>query len=197
MSPIPSERGPDANLTRKEFEEALNSLKNGKATGPDAVPVEVFKSCPKIKSSLFNLLDYIWKHECLPENLVTGKFVMLWKGSNKGPSDDPSTYRCICLLNHAYKVLSVIMLNRLLHRKTKIVQDACDTFSRRLFSRRLSRRFSKIPGVLKERLERYLEERLENVYLEKSIFKIHVQDTFQDAILKILLKTPFSRHQVS
>ena len=83
------------------------------------------------------------------------------------------------------------------HRKTKFVQDACDTFSRRSFSRRLSRRFSKIPGVLKERLERYLEERLENMYLEMPIFKIHLQDTFQDAILKILFKTPFSRRQVS
>ena len=123
MSPIPEYRGPNAELTRKEFEVALNSLDSGKATGPDNVPVEVFRNCPKIKSSLFNLLSYIWRHESPPDNLVSGKFVMLWKGSKKGPSDDPSTYRCICLLNHAYKVLSVIMLNRLLEKSESFLQD--------------------------------------------------------------------------
>ena len=107
----------------KEFETALNSLNNDKATGPDAVPAEVFKNCPKIKSSLFNLLSHIWRHESPPDNLVTRKVVMLWKGFKKGSSDDPSTYRCICLLNHAYKVLSVIMLNRLLEKTGKLVLE--------------------------------------------------------------------------
>ena len=123
MSPIPEFRGPDADLTREEFETALNSMNNGKATGPDDVPIEVFKNCPKVKNSLFNLLSYIWRNESPPENLLTGKFVMLWKGANKGPSDDPSTYRCICLLNHAYKVLSAIMLNRLLQKSENFLGD--------------------------------------------------------------------------
>ena len=36
---------------------------------------------------------------------------MVYKG--KGSSDDMSKYRCICLLNHAYKLLSAVLLRRL------------------------------------------------------------------------------------
>ena len=35
---------PDAELTMMEFEDVINSLKNGKATGPDTVPIEVYKN---------------------------------------------------------------------------------------------------------------------------------------------------------
>ena len=38
-------------------------------------------------------------------------FVMLFK--NKGSSDDCSKYRMICLLPHAYKMLSTVLLHRL------------------------------------------------------------------------------------
>ena len=41
----------------------------------------------------------------------TGVFVMLFK--NKGSSDDCSKYRMICLLPHAYKMLSTLLLHRL------------------------------------------------------------------------------------
>eukprot|EP01048_Picozoa_sp_COSAG05_P005185 COSAG05_NODE_302_length_11841_cov_253.738801_1_plen_171_part_00 len=42
---------------------------------------------------------------------MQGLFVMLYKG--KGKIDDRSKYRCICLLNHAYKLLSAALLRRL------------------------------------------------------------------------------------
>ena len=43
--------------------------------------------------------------------MTTGVFVMLFK--NKGSSDDCSKYRMICLLPHAYKMLSTLLLHRL------------------------------------------------------------------------------------
>ena len=91
----------------------------------------------------------------------------------------------------------IMFVKYMSHRKTKFVQDACDTFSRRSFSRRLSRRFSKIPGVLKERLERYLEERLENVYLERPLFKTLIQDVISRRLFKIPFKTGFQYVNVS
>ena len=47
----------------------------------------------------------------MPEQLVEGLFVMLYKG--KGKVNDRSKYCCICLLNHVYKLLSAALLRRL------------------------------------------------------------------------------------
>ena len=47
----------------------------------------------------------------MPEDLGVAVFKMIYK--RKGSSDDPSKYRCIGLLNSAYKVLSAIMLKRI------------------------------------------------------------------------------------
>ena len=99
-------------LNWEEFEAAVKHLKLGKATGPDGIPSEVYKFCPAIKNELFHLISFMWDEEVIPENLVTANFGMLYK--NKGSRDDPSRYRCIALLNHAYKILSHILLGRLL-----------------------------------------------------------------------------------
>ena len=46
---------------------------------------------------------------------------MLYK--NKGSPNDPSKYRCIALLNHAYKILARIMLIRLTGSSEKFLRD--------------------------------------------------------------------------
>ena len=45
---------------------------------------------------------------------------MLFK---KGSPDDFSNYRCICLLNHAYKILSAILMRRLTKECEKFLSD--------------------------------------------------------------------------
>ena len=119
--PLSAFRRFGANLNRSEFEKAVKQLKNAKATGPDKVPAEVYKYCPEVKEELFKFLEFIWNHECIPENLVCGRFVMLWK--RKGSTNDPSKYRCICLLNHAYKILANILLTRLVAGSTGFLLD--------------------------------------------------------------------------
>ena len=59
----------------------------------------------------------------LSVNFVTANFTMLLK--NKGSSNDPSRYSCITLLNHAYKMLSYILFDRLLgmHITDGFLQD--------------------------------------------------------------------------
>ena len=108
-------------ITRKEFDAAMKRLKTGKAIGPDGVPAAVFKNCPMIKDELFRLLQFMWNEEVVPQSMVTAKFTMLFK--NKGSSDDPSKYRGLALLNHAYKVLSYILLGRLLSPSEGFLQD--------------------------------------------------------------------------
>ena len=74
-----------------------------------------------IKDELFKFLNFVWDNECVPENLASGKFVMLWK--NKGSQDDPTKYRCIGMLNTAYKILSSIILYRLIAGTDSFLKD--------------------------------------------------------------------------
>ena len=98
-------------LTRKEILQGLGRMSNGKATGPDELPIEIFKVCPVCQQLLIELLQSIWRDEVVPTDFAKAKFVMLYK--NKGSSDDPSKYRCLGLLNHSYKTLSQCMQARL------------------------------------------------------------------------------------
>ena len=69
---------------------------------------------------LFNFLQKIWKKEEVPAELTEGVFVMIYK---KGSSEDCANYRCIGLLNHAYKIMTVILLLRLTAECTSFFSD--------------------------------------------------------------------------
>ena len=97
--------------TDEELEFCLAGHENSKATGEDGIPAEAYKNSPTAKKLLFELIREIWHEEDVPEKLVKGIFVPIYK--NKGSSDDMSKYRFICLLNHAYKVLSALVLKRM------------------------------------------------------------------------------------
>ena len=92
-------------LSVEEATRAIEKLSSGKACGPDGIPGEVFKRVPICKKALVELLQRIWVDEEVPEEFAKAVFVMLYK--NKGSPNDPSKYRCIGLLSHAYKVLSI------------------------------------------------------------------------------------------
>ena len=53
------ETGEEDALTREEFEEAVKRLKNGKATGADSIPAEVWKHSSVAKSALFEFLQQV------------------------------------------------------------------------------------------------------------------------------------------
>ena len=66
MDPIPDDRKVEDQLSRAEFERAVNRLNSHKATGPDGIPAEVYKHCPEIREELFLLIKYIWDNEAMP-----------------------------------------------------------------------------------------------------------------------------------
>ena len=74
-----------------------------------------------VKKALFKIIVSIWEQERLPKDFAQAKFTMLFK--NKGSDDDPSKYRCIALLNHAYKILSRIIMLRLVQKSELHLQD--------------------------------------------------------------------------
>ena len=93
-------------VTKEAFLKAVARLKNGKACGPDDIPGEVFKNCDAAPTTaLFQLLCRMWEElEYVPEELVRAAFIMIYKNED---TDNPSNYRCIGLLPHSYKVLSI------------------------------------------------------------------------------------------
>ena len=76
---------------------------------------------PLLGDELFKLIERIWKEEVVPVNLAIAKFIMLYK--QKGSANDPKKYRCIGLLNHEYKLLSGIILARMLHASDGFLQE--------------------------------------------------------------------------
>lgn len=105
---IPKDRSPQSALTYKEFDEAVSRMSsNNKVVGPDGIPVEAIKHYPQIKRVMYEIINSMWTQETIPSDFVIAKFVILYK---KGSPNDPANYRCIALLNHAFKVLSQIMM---------------------------------------------------------------------------------------
>ena len=107
-------------LTIKEYLDAVARMKNGKAVGPDWVAAEVFKHSKLARDELYCFLQQVWRHECVPKNLVLGMFVMLHK---KGSCDELSNYRALCMLNHAYKILSICLLKRIVAETEWFLSD--------------------------------------------------------------------------
>mgnify|MGYP003326603192 CR=1 FL=1 len=110
MEPLPCTQGSDP-LNPEQFLRGLSKMRNGKASGPDGIPVEIFKKVDICRELLFELIYKIWDTEEIPASFARAKFVMLFK--NKGSPNDPTKYRCIGLLTHAYKVLAQCLLERL------------------------------------------------------------------------------------
>ena len=108
-------------LTRKEFEKAVSQMKNGKIPDMDEIPDEVWKKSKVHKEQLFNFLQKIWSKESASAILVVCVFVMIYK--NKGSHNDCSKYRAIGLLNHAYKIMSVVLLKRLVKECERFFSD--------------------------------------------------------------------------
>ena len=95
-------------------------MKNSKAPGADMIPAEVWKNSTVAKEALFEFLSAVWNKEEVPQNLAVCVFVLIYK--QKGSHNDLTKYRAIGLLNHAYKIMSTILLRR-------IVKECKDFFS--------------------------------------------------------------------
>ena len=83
-------------------------MKNNKAPGADTIPSEVWKNSEAAKEELFQFLSAVWNKERVPPNLAVCVFIMIYK--RKDSPNDCTKYRAIGLLNHAYKIMSTVLL---------------------------------------------------------------------------------------
>ena len=86
MEELPATQGTDQ-LELGEILQGMQKMCNGKACGPDDIPVIIYKKSVVCRDLLVNLLQTIWDTEEVPVKFVRATFVMLYK--NKGSFFDP------------------------------------------------------------------------------------------------------------
>jgi len=95
-----------------EFELAIDKLKSHKSPGIDNIPAELIKAGGrKFCLEIHKLFTSIWKKEKLPEEWKESIIIPIHK---KGDKTVCSNYRGISLLPNTYKILSNILLSRLI-----------------------------------------------------------------------------------
>jgi hypothetical protein len=95
-----------------DFELAIEKLKNNKSQGVDRIPAELIKAGGgTIGCAIHKLIISIWNKEKLSEDWRESIIVPIYK---KGDKTDCNNCRSISLLPTTYKILSNILLSRLI-----------------------------------------------------------------------------------
>ena len=99
-------------ISKEEVRENMQRMKNGKAEGPDDIPVEVWKclgeSALKFLTKLYNRT---MESERMPEEWRDSVLIPIFK--NKGDVQSCSNYRGIKLIGHTMKLWERIIERRL------------------------------------------------------------------------------------
>ena len=98
----------------QELTDAIRSLANGKAVGPDGVSVELFKITlngdPALRRRLLDIIVRIWRGGEVPQQWKDAIIMVLHK---KKDQTECGNYRGISLVVHAGKILLKIIARRL------------------------------------------------------------------------------------
>ena len=104
-----------------EVELAIGKLKIHKSPGIDQIPAELIKAGGRtICSAIHKLIISIWNKEELPEEWKESIIVPIYK---KGDKTGCNNYRGISLLPTTYKILSNILLSRLIPYAEEVIGD--------------------------------------------------------------------------
>ena len=100
---------------------AIERLKSHKSPGIDQIPTELIKAGGRtIRGAIHKLIIAIWNKEELPEEWKESVVVPIHK---KGDKTECNNYRGISLLPTTYKILSSILLSRLIPHAEEIMGD--------------------------------------------------------------------------
>ncbi|XP_060809063.1 uncharacterized protein LOC106136266 [Amyelois transitella] len=108
---LPCPEGPVEAISLQEVKTAIQKMKNRKATGPDEIPAELWKSMGDI--------GIAWLTKLFNEILITTKVPDMWRSSNlipfyknKGDVADCGNYRGIKLTSHTLKIWECVLLEQ-------------------------------------------------------------------------------------
>jgi hypothetical protein len=103
-----------------EVEAAIRKLKRYKAPGSDQIPAELIQAGGEtLHSEVHKLIMLIWNKEEFPHQSKESIVIPIHK---KGDKTDCSKYRGISLLSTSYKILSNILLSRLIPYADEIIR---------------------------------------------------------------------------
>jgi exonuclease III len=113
----------DAEPTFEETKQAIARMKNRKSPGSDAIPGELYKyGGIAIQSHLHQFILHCWRSATIPNRWKHAAIITIYK--KKGDRSECGNSRGISLLDVAGKVLTRIMLSRLLtHFVDRIVPE--------------------------------------------------------------------------
>ena len=98
----------------QELTDAIHSLVNGKAVGPDGVSVELFKITlngdPTLRRRLLDIVVRIWRGGEVPHQWKDAIIMVFHKKKDR---TECGNYRSISLVAHAGKILLKIIARRL------------------------------------------------------------------------------------
>ena len=104
-----------------EVELAIEKLKNHRSPGIDQIAAELIKAgCRTIRGEIHDLIISIWNKEELPDEWKQSIIVPIYK---KGDKTYCNNYRVIPLLPTTYKVLSNILLSKLITYAEEVIGD--------------------------------------------------------------------------
>ena len=99
-------------ISKEEVRENMKRMKNGKAVGPDDIPVEVWKCLGEIALEfLTKLYNRTMESERMPEEWRDSILIPIFK--NKGDVQSCSNYRGIKLISHSMKLWERVVERRL------------------------------------------------------------------------------------
>ena len=101
---LPCNTDMDIPPSLEEIEDAVQSLKNGKAPGADGIPAEVYKyGGPSVVQALHSFFKTCWNEAELPQDFKDAKIVTIFK---KGDRSQCGNYHRISRLSTAGKILA-------------------------------------------------------------------------------------------
>lgn len=108
-------------ITREEIEEAINRIKNAKASGVDEVAPEMVKYIgERGKEELRKLINLCWMKKRIPDEWKTGVILPIYK---KGDTKECDNYRGITLLCTTLKLYERVLEKRLRQIVGKQLED--------------------------------------------------------------------------
>ncbi|CAG9839912.1 unnamed protein product [Diabrotica balteata] len=106
---FPEETGPE--ISKEEVMQAVKSLKNSKAPGPDELPVDILKLIDEDRVHLLvDLFNKIYENSIIPEELLRSTFVPHPKKAHAKQCND---HRTISLMSHTLQIFLKIIHNRI------------------------------------------------------------------------------------